>query len=185
MANGDWFYARNNQQQGPVALAALQDLVRTGQLQASDLVWREGMPNWLPAAQVPDLFAGQARVPPPAAPQTGWQPQAPAPYPQPGVGTPYYGGGPGYASAGKSYNGMAVTSFVLSLVGLLFCGVILGIVAIILGVVAMNGMKASGNPQGRGLSIAGIIIGVIDIVAGIVIVIVFMSRAAHNAGGGF
>jgi len=197
MATGDWFFAQNNQQQGPVALQALQDMVRSGQLQSGDLVWREGMPNWLPAAQVPELFAGQAAMPAPgAAPQPQWQGQ-PAPYPlpgqypphgqfpQPGVGTPYYGGGPGgYAPAGKSYNGMAVTSFVLSLVGLLFCGVILGIVSIVLGVVALNGMKTSGNQQGRGLSIAGIIIGVVDIIAGIVIVVIFMGRAAHSANGG-
>jgi len=117
-------------------------------------------------------------------PQPGQYPP-PGQFPQPGVGTPYYGGGPGgYAPAAKSYNGMAVTSFVLSLVGLLFCGVILGIVSIVLGVVALNGMKTTGNQQGRGLSIAGIIIGVVDIIAGIVIVVIFMGRAAHSANGG-
>src|SRR4051794_41547595 len=74
MANGDWFYARNNQQQGPVALPALQDMARSGQLQPTDLVWREGMPQWLPAQQVAELFAPQA-APGFAVPGTPGAPQ--------------------------------------------------------------------------------------------------------------
>ena len=83
MPIGEWYYARNNQQQGPVALQALQDMARSGQLQPGDLVWRDGMPNWLPASQVPELFAQQAApaYPPPAAPyvQAGYFPQQQAP----------------------------------------------------------------------------------------------------------
>lgn len=59
MANGEWYYARNNQQQGPVAVQLLQDMARSGQLQPTDLVWQQGMPNWIPASQVPQLFAAQ------------------------------------------------------------------------------------------------------------------------------
>lgn len=182
MPNGDWFYARNNQQQGPVTLPALQDMARSGQLQPTDLVWREGMPNWLAAQQVAELFAPQPAAFPPAAPQGQWQAGPPSATPPSSM--PYYGGAPvAYGATGKSYNGMAIGSFVCSLVGLLFCGVVLGIVAISLGVSAMNGMKTSGNSQGRGLSIAGVVIGVVDILAGIVIVLVMVGRAAHPRGG--
>lgn len=188
MANGEWFYAQNNQQQGPVALAGLQDLLRTGQLQPTDLVWRAGMPNWVPAAEVPEVTATpHAPAAPAAAPQAGnWQqPQAPYPpqpqayYAAPGTPGGYVDPSYAYGSAGKSYNGMAITSFVLSLVGLIACGVVLGVVAIVLGGLALNGMKASGNNEGRGLSIAGIVIGVIDIIAGALIVLYFIGQAAR------
>src|SRR5438067_9977882 len=106
MSNGDWFYARNNQQQGPVALPALRDMARSGQLQPTDLVWREGMANWLAAQQMPELFAPQPAAFPPAAPQGQWQAVPPSAIPPSSM--PYYGGAPvGYAATGKGYNGMA------------------------------------------------------------------------------
>lgn len=84
MANGEWYYARNNQQQGPVAVQLLQDMARSGQLQPTDLVWQQGMPNWIPASQVPQFFAA-----PPAPAYTapvqqarygGYYPPQPQPY---------------------------------------------------------------------------------------------------------
>ena len=74
MANGEWYYARGGQQQGPVEAHVVQEMIRSGQLHPSDLVWQQGMPNWLAAGQVPQLFPDQnAAVPPP-----------PQHYPQPG-----------------------------------------------------------------------------------------------------
>ena len=37
MANDEWYYARGNQQQGPVSLQAVQEMVRSGQIQPNDL----------------------------------------------------------------------------------------------------------------------------------------------------
>jgi hypothetical protein len=195
MANGEWYYARGNQQQGPVALHAIQDLLRTGQLQPNDLVWKQGMPNWVAASQVPELYGQPTHPVPPQQQVGGWQqPQQPAqpmpqsPYAPPGYpaaapGTPYYQDPSApYGATGKSYNGMAITSFVLSLVGLVFCGFILGVIAIVLGAIALNGMKSSGNQQGRGLSIAGIVIGILDIIAGIIITLVIFGNAHRNGG---
>jgi uncharacterized RDD family membrane protein YckC len=53
----DWFYAQNNRQIGPVALDALLSMLHQRQVQPQDLVWREGMPDWQPAAAVPELAA--------------------------------------------------------------------------------------------------------------------------------
>jgi uncharacterized RDD family membrane protein YckC len=53
----DWFYAQNNRQIGPVALDALLSLLQRRQIQPQDLVWREGMADWQPAATVPELAA--------------------------------------------------------------------------------------------------------------------------------
>jgi len=51
----NWFYARGGQQQGPFPIQSLRDMAARGQLTAGDLVWRQGMPQWLPAAQAPEL----------------------------------------------------------------------------------------------------------------------------------
>lgn len=42
----NWYYAEAGRQAGPVDDAQLQDLVRTGRIQANTLVWREGMSDW-------------------------------------------------------------------------------------------------------------------------------------------
>jgi hypothetical protein len=74
-----------------------------------------------------------------------------------------YGAGYGQG-AGESHQGTAITSFVLSLVGLFIFGAGCGAAAIGTGIKALNGMKVSGNTSGRGLAIAGIVIGVLDII---------------------
>src|SRR4051812_10106663 len=61
MAEANWFYVRAGQQQGPTDLQSLSDLIRRGEIQPTDLVWRDGMPDWTPATQVPELaYAGPA-----------------------------------------------------------------------------------------------------------------------------
>jgi hypothetical protein len=54
-----WYYAHDGQQDGPHSEEALQNLVKSGQINASTLVWREGMPNWLPVSEAaPHLLVG-------------------------------------------------------------------------------------------------------------------------------
>jgi uncharacterized RDD family membrane protein YckC len=48
----DWYYAAGGKQAGPVADAALADLVRTGVVRADTLVWHAGLSGWLPYGQV-------------------------------------------------------------------------------------------------------------------------------------
>ena len=63
----EWFVARRgqdgNKRYGPVPLHQLRELVDAGKVQPADLVWREGMAEWLRADQCEDLF--------PAAPPPG------------------------------------------------------------------------------------------------------------------
>src|SRR5579862_8653149 len=47
-----WFYADGGRQVGPVEEAALDDLVRAGIVRDDTLVWRDGMANWQPHASV-------------------------------------------------------------------------------------------------------------------------------------
>ncbi len=47
----NWFYADNGQQRGPVSEAEFDTLVAAGSIQATTLVWREGMAKWQPLAE--------------------------------------------------------------------------------------------------------------------------------------
>jgi hypothetical protein len=56
----EWHYSSNGQQLGPVNSAQLKQLAASGQLQASDMVWKDGMADWAPASRIKGLFAGAA-----------------------------------------------------------------------------------------------------------------------------
>ncbi len=61
----EWWYAENGQQIGPVGDDALQDLLRTGAIQASTLVWHSGLRNWIPYSQaMPDTGGVVVAAPP-------------------------------------------------------------------------------------------------------------------------
>jgi TPR repeat protein len=59
----EWYWRKDGQQHGPVDTAHLKQLARTGQLQPEDTIWREGLPNWVPASQANGLeFAANSRT---------------------------------------------------------------------------------------------------------------------------
>ncbi len=63
----NWFYNRDGQQDGPHSEEALRGLVNSGQVNASTLVWREGMANWEPLSQAaPQLVSAVPPAPPPS-----------------------------------------------------------------------------------------------------------------------
>lgn len=117
-----------------------------------------------------DPFAPPPSPPPPPVPNAGYPP-APAPY---GAAPPGYAGGP-YAGA---YPGppktsqKAIGSLVSAVVGLCICGIVLGPVAIALGVMARRDIAASGGAQtGSGLATGGIVLGVLVLLLGLVQVV--------------
>ena len=56
MAEQLWFYAKNDEQLGPVSTAELKKLAGAGELAPDDLVWREGLDDWSPASKLKGLF---------------------------------------------------------------------------------------------------------------------------------
>lgn len=56
----EWYYTTNKQQMGPVSWGDLCELAETGILKPNDLVWTEGMAEWLKAIQQNGLFAPDA-----------------------------------------------------------------------------------------------------------------------------
>jgi len=53
-----WYYAVDGEKVGPVDAAELRQLAVAGILQPDDMVWREGLPAWVPAEQVNGLLVG-------------------------------------------------------------------------------------------------------------------------------
>ena len=47
-----WYLARDGQQFGPISEAELAKFIELGHLQPTDLLWREGFPDWRPALVV-------------------------------------------------------------------------------------------------------------------------------------
>jgi len=58
----EWYYATGDKQQGPVSSAELKQLAASGQLVPDDLVWREGMSEWVEASNVRGLFEGAPKL---------------------------------------------------------------------------------------------------------------------------
>ncbi len=63
MAEVQWYYARNDQQFGPVSASELKQLADAGRLSPDDLLWREGMESWATAVNLRGLFSPEATAP--------------------------------------------------------------------------------------------------------------------------
>jgi hypothetical protein len=139
--DSQWHYSQGGNQFGPVPLQSLRGMVASGQLHGGDLVWTEGMPQWIPIAQVSALTPGTP------APTYGGTP-TPTGYPSPAA-VPMY-----YSQSGQSQQGMAIAGFVLSLV--------FPLLGLIFSIIALNAMKRTQNFEGRGFAKAGLIISIIQ-----------------------
>lgn len=64
----DWYYSVGGDRQGPVSAQELRKLVDAGTLKAADLVWKDGMADWVAAKSIKGLFpAGTSSAGSPAA----------------------------------------------------------------------------------------------------------------------
>jgi hypothetical protein len=129
---------------------------------------------------------GYGAQPPAYPPQSGYgqPPGAPLPpssgYPPPAP----YQSGYGYPSPPQERtNGLAIGSLVASVAALplSFCyiGFVAAIAGIVLGIIALNQLKTSGE-KGRGLAIAGIVVGAVYLVLIAILVVAFGIYAVNN-----
>lgn len=93
------------------------------------------------------------------------------PIQEPGVKTAEYTAQTTQNAGPRKQNSMALTSFIISLVGLIIAGLPCGIVAIILGIVGLVKFDAT-KEKGKGFAIAGLVIGVIDVIAVVLNIII-------------
>ena len=72
-----WYYTRGTERVGPLELDALKQLLATGQVSSTEMVWTEGMTEWVPATGVAALAGSvpvarpQMFMPPPVRPDIG------------------------------------------------------------------------------------------------------------------
>lgn len=64
----------------------------------------------------------------------------------------------------KKTNGLAVTSFVCSMVGIVIFGLIMGILAICFGAVGLSRSKYFPEESGKGFAVTGIVVGIIEVI---------------------
>ncbi len=165
-----WYYSVGDERHGPVTLMELRQLVLNGQVSPHDLVWKEGLADWVPVANQPEFQA-----------QIGGGGNRFGQY------APAMQGTVGAAPHLTRTSGLAVASVTLGVIGLFpaactlfalipqtaamaiasvilgFVGLFLGasnIFAIIFGAAAMKDIgRARGYMTGWGLALAGLIMG--------------------------
>ena len=141
---------------------------------------------------------------PPAAPAQPTAPQQPAgqPYPYPyGSASypggypppppqPYYPGYPGYTTPPAApRNGLGIAALVIAVVGLISSfsiagGIILGIVAVVLGFAARARVKR-GEADNGGVALAGIILGFVAIIIGLAFIAIWVGLGKEVGAGDY
>jgi hypothetical protein len=124
-----WYYSKNAVQMGPVPEAELRAKIASGEITATDLVWREGMGDWKPVSAVPELGASAGG--PPAVPSQ------------------YSGGNSPYHTPSASYApGLHIPNYLWqSIVVTIFCCWPLGIPAIVYAA-KVDSLRAGGDING-------------------------------------
>ncbi len=146
-----WYYSKNSNQLGPVSLDEIRFKLASGEIAGTDMVWKEGMQNWSPIASCGELAVLPQNI------QMGMPPGSASPYSPPGV----TGGAYPYA---PPTSGLAITSMVCGILGLVTCLMLPGIPAVICGHLALNRMAdPSVRLGGRGMAIAGLIMGYLSV----------------------
>lgn len=78
-----WWYAKGDKRFGPHTASELKAIAASGQLLSNDMVWKEGLDNWLQASSVTGLIPnGDAAAPPPPPTSATMPPPSAHPEPQ-------------------------------------------------------------------------------------------------------
>ncbi len=51
----EWFYATDGKQEGPITFGAMKSLWQANHINADTLLWSQGMNDWAPVDDIPDL----------------------------------------------------------------------------------------------------------------------------------
>jgi hypothetical protein len=138
-----WYYHQFGATKGPVDFSRLQQLADAGEVVGEDLVWKEGMPEWIHAGRVPGLLRPT---------EVSAHAKAAA---EPTVPQSHYAG----MAEPPRVSGLAVASLVLGILWLFGIGSLL---AVIFGAVALHQIRIShGRVTGTGLAVAGLTLGIL------------------------
>ncbi len=156
-----WYYLVNGQQQGPIGSDQLKQMAASGQLQPTDMIWREGLADWVQAGRIKGLFgegavgggsgAGGAPAPVVGQPANAGGSPSQAGFQQPQVGaTQQYGGPTQQYGGGHSVGGSGDFEFARSKVrGPAMSLIIVSALTLLLSVIGglMNLVGASAQPS--------------------------------------
>ncbi len=171
----EWYFENKGQQNGPISKADLQAKISAGELGADALIWKDGMADWLPVAQVSEFSVagsgGQSHYAPPTS-------------------------NPVNMNTGNSLpavpptSGLAIACLVCGILAIVACYIhaLFGIPAVICGHMSMKQFRDPNRPMsGKGMAIAGLICGYIGILIQVVILVFigFFAAAVANGEGGF
>ena len=135
-----WYYAKNGTQLGPVEQSELLARIAAGEVSASDLVWREGLPDWVPLGQLNELRVQAAEAGYPQVPMPGET--SVSPYAPPSAGAL------GAGALGAPFEGSHIPNYLWqSIVVTILCCWPLGIPAIVYAA-KVDGLKARGDIAG-------------------------------------
>jgi hypothetical protein len=129
-----WYYAKNSNQLGPISDAELLSKISSGEVLPSDMVWREGLTDWVAASSVPELVVSVPGIPQETTLRQMPGMVQPTPYAPPGVSSSYV---PGMVIPNYLWQSIVVT---------IFCCWPCGIPAIVYSA-KVDGLKNSGNIQ--------------------------------------
>src|SRR5262245_20370939 len=108
----EWYYIKDGNRLGPVTGGQLKQMASAGQIQPGDLLWKNGLQNWVPASSVKGLFGVRAGGPPARPPQ-----RAPFNFEQGGSrdqgwdDRPAFSGGDEYGQLGSVSLGLGFTGW--------------------------------------------------------------------------
>jgi hypothetical protein len=136
-------------------------------------------PDYPPTGPQPYVPGGYGGPPPPPPPPYGY-----------GAPPPMYPGGydPYQAYPAQQTNSLAVASLVTAITGVvlgiplaIFCyiGWVIPVTAAVLGAIALNQIKVSGQ-QGRGMALAGVIIGSVTAGLLVLLMVIFAAAVFHS-----
>lgn len=175
----NWYYAKNGHQNGPVPTEDMIDRIAMGEISPTDLAWCEGMADWLPVSEIPQL-----KVLPPvrdevaAAPPVGAS-QQPSPYQAPASAAP--AATPSYVAPGQPPSqGLAIGSLVCGILAIITCcfwpfGIVFIIAAVVLGHMALGKINADpARNGGKGMAKAGLITGYIGLLFFLISLVLFL-----------
>jgi hypothetical protein len=166
----NWFYAKNGSQQGPLSTDEIKSRIAMGEIGPDDLAWCEGMADWLPIGQIPQLKIEapvKEEVPPPPVASAGPSPyqspstSAASPMPAPVV--------PGQAPS----QGLAIGAMVCGILAFIGCCAWylagpLALVAVVLGHIAISKIKSNPSANGgKGMARTGLILGYLGLIGAI------------------
>lgn len=128
-ADMSWYYSKNGTQLGPISADELKGKASSGEIFATDLVWKEGMADWQPFGQVAELQPGGIVAQAPSRGSMGSVPmQQPAAYP-------------------SGYNPQIPNYLWQSIVATVLCCMPFGVVAIVYAA-KVDGLVARGDIAG-------------------------------------